>query len=355
MAAEAATGRAPRCLLVGLACIDIVAKVDRYPEEDTDVRCLGVVKTRGGNATNSAVVAQQLGLQCDWIGTTTDLATDDDARFMSDDLHGYGVSDELCVQCREGAIPTSYIFLSKETGSRTIVHNRDLPELSLAQFFGSILGDASDAGRALAADGDALAGSEALWKALQRWSWIHFEGRNVPVTAEIMSIIRRNRVAFGGGARGAGSSWSDVRAAGGPVVSIELEKPVAEAPVLTPHADVVFASKEYAANLECDSAEAVLARLRELTETALLVCAWGADGAWAKDVDGDAVHSDAFPPAELVDTLAAGDTFNASVIWSLCRGDSPERAITIGCSVAGAKCGRFGLMGITDGVAELRP
>ncbi len=33
--------------------------------------------------------------------------------------------------------------------------------------------------------------------------------------------------------------------------------------------------------------------------------------------DGVLIHSDAFPPEKLVDTLGAGDTFNASVIYSL--------------------------------------
>lgn len=36
--------------------------------------------------------------------------------------------------------------------------------------------------------------------------------------------------------------------------------------------------------------------------------------------DGELVHSDAFPPETLVDTLGAGDTFNAAVIFALSGG-----------------------------------
>lgn len=36
--------------------------------------------------------------------------------------------------------------------------------------------------------------------------------------------------------------------------------------------------------------------------------------------DGELVHSDAFPPETLVDTLGAGDTFNAAVIFALSAG-----------------------------------
>lgn len=40
-------------------------------------------------------------------------------------------------------------------------------------------------------------------------------------------------------------------------------------------------------------------------------CAWGADGA-AAGVAGHSFSHDAFPPEQVVDTLGAGDTFNAA-------------------------------------------
>lgn len=89
---------------------------------------------------------------------------------------------------------------------------------------------------------------------------------------------------------------------------------------------------------------------------------------------GELVHSDAFPPETLVDTLGAGDTFNAAVIFALSAGGhspawarhghgtawhSPARltgahspgrslqdALTFGCQVAGKKCGIQGYDGI---------
>jgi len=53
---------------------------------------------------------------------------------------------------------------------------------------------------------------------------------------------------------------------------------------------------------------------------ATLICAWAEKGADAIGPDGVVIHSDAFPPEKLVDTLGAGDTFNASVIYSLSNG-----------------------------------
>ena len=54
---------------------------------------------------------------------------------------------------------------------------------------------------------------------------------------------------------------------------------------------------------------------------ATLICAWAEEGADALGPDGQLLHSDAFPPPRVVDTLGAGDTFNASVIFSLSKGE----------------------------------
>lgn len=55
---------------------------------------------------------------------------------------------------------------------------------------------------------------------------------------------------------------------------------------------------------------------------AVLICAWAEKGAEALGPDGVVVHSDAFPPESLVDTLGAGDTFNAAVIFTLSNGET---------------------------------
>lgn len=59
---------------------------------------------------------------------------------------------------------------------------------------------------------------------------------------------------------------------------------------------------------------------------AVLVCAWAEQGADALGPDGRLLHSDAFPPPRVVDTLGAGDTFNASVIFSLSQGEYAREA-----------------------------
>lgn len=61
----------------------------------------------------------------------------------------------------------------------------------------------------------------------------------------------------------------------------------------------------------------------------VLICAWAEKGADAMGPDGTVLHSDAVPPEKLVDTLGAGDTFNASVIYSLSNGNNCFNICTV--------------------------
>lgn len=74
-----------------------------------------------------------------------------------------------------------------------------------------------------------------------------------------------------------------------------------------------------------------------------LVCAWGDRGAMGISRDGKVVQSIAYQPPEVIDTLAAGDTFVAAAIYQLASGRSLQESITFGCKLAGAKIGVEGL------------
>ncbi|XP_074438426.1 ketohexokinase isoform X7 [Larus michahellis] len=109
----------------------------------------------------------------------------------------------------------------------------------------------------------------------------------------------------------------------------------------------VFISKDLAQHFGYRSAAEALRGLRHRVQPgATLICAWAEAGADAVGPDGELVHSDAFPPETLVDTLGAGDTFNAAVIFALAEGKSLQDALTFGCRIAGKKCGIEGFDGI---------
>ncbi|XP_072490082.1 ketohexokinase isoform X4 [Notamacropus eugenii] len=291
-------------LCVGLVVLDIISVVEKYPEEDTDSRCLTQRWQRGGNASNSCTVLSLLGAPCAFMGS---LAPGHVADFVLDDLRRYSVDLRYTVPQRVGSIPISTVIISAATGSRTILHaNRNLPDVSAKDF------EKVD---------------------LNRYKWIHFEGRNASEQVKMLQRIEQHNKRL--------PRERQIK------ISVEVEKPREELYQLFAYGDVVFVSKDVARHMGFQSATETLKGLySRVGKGAVLICAWAEKGADALGPDGKLLHSDAFPPPHVVDTLGAGDTFNASVIFSLSQGKSIQEALTFGCQIAGKKCGIQGYDGI---------
>ena len=138
----------PSCVFIGAVCLDIVLSVPSFPVEDGETRVASVVRSPGGNACNSALVAAQLlalpsgaaaavspaaapspdGPACVvLIAPCSDPALDSDAGWLVRELSRRGVEPRLSFVAPTG-LPTSYIALAPT--SRTILHARSLRELS---------------------------------------------------------------------------------------------------------------------------------------------------------------------------------------------------------------------------------
>lgn len=78
---------------------------------------------------------------------------------------------------------------------------------------------------------------------------------------------------------------------------------------------------------------------------AMVVCAWGAEGAAAGQNDVVVTQS-ASPPDKVVDTLGAGDTFNAAFIYSQVKKWDLKKGLEFACRVAGHKVGQKGFRGL---------
>ncbi|XP_016064871.1 PREDICTED: ketohexokinase isoform X1 [Miniopterus natalensis] len=262
-------------LCVGLVVLDIINVVDKYPEEDADSRCLSQRWQRGGNASNSCTVLSLLGAPCAFMGS---LAPGHVADFVLDDLRRYSVDLRYTVFQTTGSVPISTVIVNEASGSRTILHAyRNLPDVSAMDF------EKVD---------------------LTRFKWIHIEGRNASEQVKMLQRIEQHNARQPPGQK--------IR------VSVEVEKPREELFQLFGYGDVVFVSKDVAKHLGFQSSvEALRGLYNRVRKGATLICAWAEKGANALGPDGQLLHSDAFPPPRVVDTLGAGDTFNASVIFSL--------------------------------------
>ncbi|KAF3348229.1 hypothetical protein VdG2_03111 [Verticillium dahliae VDG2] len=216
-----------------------------------------------------------------------------------------------------------YVLRSAATGSRTIVNSNKLPDMTVREF---------------AAIVTAMTGRAGTGRDAGRWWW-HFEGREPATTLACMRVLRREL----------GESV---------LISVEVEKPGREGlRALAAEADVAFFSKSWAEDCGYTSSEACL--LGERPARAFLAfCTWGAAGAASLSLGEDAcVHHPArVPNGDVVDTVGAGDTFIACVLYGLAhRCDWLNREAVLGFAVdtATLKVQREGFDGLaTDALAN---
>jgi ketohexokinase len=278
---------------VGIATLDLINEVAVYPREDEEVRALTQRRVRGGNVANSLVILSQLGRPCRWVGT---LGDDPAADLILADLARHGIETRDAVRVPGGTTPTSYVALSRANGTRTIVHFRDLPELDADAF------DQVD---------------------LKDVAWVHFEGRNPPETRRMIQRVRSEAPEL--------------------PVSVELEKRRPGIEWLMDGPRVLLASRGFALASGCRRAGAFLEDLARCTDAELCVVAWGAQGASYLARGGRVQAVPAFRPETVVDTLGAGDVFNAGVVQGLASGLTADGAVREAVRLAGLKCGRPGL------------
>jgi ketohexokinase len=284
-----------RILVTGIATIDHVLDVADYPDEDTECRALARVSVPGGNAANTARILAQAGHQTDLAAV---VAQDSEGEALLQMLAGVAVGVGCCVR-EAGHTPVSQVVRSRRSGSRSIVHYRDLPELT-ARAFRRI----------------ALAG----------YDWFHFEGRN---PAELPAMLRAARAA-----------------AVDQPLSLELEKPRAGLDAAIPLADVLMFSRDWV-RPRAEEPEPFITAMAERHPEQVQTLTWGHRGAWIA-YRGAVFHC---PPSEdlsIQDSLGAGDSFNAGLVHALVSGEPPQQALASAVRLAERKLSQQGLDGLFD-------
>jgi ketohexokinase len=281
-------------LVAGNATLDIVNVVDHYPHEDEEMRAIRQWSNLGGNAANVARMLAAHRHRCDWAGVVAD---DADGQRILKSAQACAIGVDYASR-QQGFSPVSYIILNQQNASRTIVHHRDLAELS-AEFFAQI--------------------------PVAHYDWLHFEGRNVGELGKMLAYTRD--------------------AIFDQPISLEIEKAREGLEDLIPQVDLVMFSRAYAQSQGFHDAESFLRDRQQRHGDTWMTCTWGEEGAWAVDQLGVVFHAPALQ-VEAVDTLGAGDVFNAGLIHALATGQLLEEALHYATELAGRKVAQQGFDGL---------
>ncbi|CAK4149576.1 unnamed protein product [Aphanomyces euteiches] len=265
------------------------------------IRATKSEKRRGGNGSNTLVVCSQLDvfLSLHWMGILVNPSVNSDARFIVQDLEAHGIDVSPCQIVDSGAMPTSYILSSAATGSRTIVHHRELDEVTVDHF-------------------------EKTLPTLSSLGWIHFECRDARRTLDMIAIARAMHPTM--------------------PLSLEIEAPRHRWDLLQPAfglVSYVFVSQTYVESLGYTDAPSFLdvLALQVANSSSLrgVLCPWGAQGAFYLE-NGSVQHIPVDKLAHVVSSVGAGDAFIAATMSALHAGQTLHQAVAAGCRVARLKC-----------------
>lgn len=294
-----------KILGIGNVVLDILLQTDHYPHEDEEIRAESRRYEVGGNVCNSLFVLQQLGHD---PAIMASLAADSAAKQLLDGLSKKQIHTQHIQRHINGQTPISYVLQSGKTGTRTITHFRDLEELSF-DYFAKV--------------------------EIEQYDWLHFEGRNIENLSGMFNIAR---------------TFLTYQP-----ISLEVEKAREGIEALFPLANVIIFSHHYAKQKGYQTPEELLKQVKPLAPNSQLICTWGKEGAWFQPISGEIQHQPALQLEHTVDTLGAGDTFNAGLIDALINQQSLSEAVLSATALAARKCQQQGLENLLSTPPAKRP
>ena len=281
---------------MGLAVVDLLGHLPRYPAANSKNRVTDLSIQGGGPAATACAAAARLGEAVAYLGVVGD---DDPGRSILGELAGFGVDVSGVVIAAGGRSPLSFVAVGTEDASRTVFHAP---------------------GRLPALDPAAID-----WRCLEGAGVLLVDGREPAAQRE---AVRRAREA-------------------GVQVLVDCERLDESTRALVAASDACVASSDVMAELGAGPEEA-LAALAALGPAAVVITLGeeGAIGRLGRPAAGAPVRQPAFP-ALVVDTTGCGDAYHGAFAAGMVRGLDLAGCMELAAATAALKCrapgGRAGL------------
>lgn len=269
-------------VFVGVCTMDTIAAVDGYPEPDSRSLARALVRAGGGPAATAAVAAARLGCQTSLISAVGD---DADGRAIIAELQAEGVGVDAVRQAADEASGASSVTIDLKQHTRAIV-NRPPPSLDV---------DSPEARATLA-----------------RAHWVHADQAGLAVF-DSPSCAPSSLRSYDGG-----NPARDLDVSGLDLYAPTVRQLASQFPEQTDIGGMMRSARRAGASR--------------------VVVTDGPQGAYAMDVDTDAVAHVPAASGAVSSTLGAGDVFHGALVAALAAEHDLLTSVAIANTVAVASC-----------------
>lgn len=106
-------------LVIGRSCVDIISVVEQFPLEDTKAPLSYRMVEGGGQGGTASCCIARLGGEVAYYGY---LGDDNEGQFCFERLNDFHVNTRFVEVVEDGTTPIAYLFITRESGKRTIIY-----------------------------------------------------------------------------------------------------------------------------------------------------------------------------------------------------------------------------------------
>ena len=116
-------------LVIGRSCLDYIAVVNQFPNENQKLPLEFRLAEGGGQGGTSSCCIARLGGRVAYVGK---LGDDDEGKFCLKRLEDFGVATDFIDIVGGGKTPVAYVFITIGSGARSIIYERNtLPKIKI--------------------------------------------------------------------------------------------------------------------------------------------------------------------------------------------------------------------------------